>query len=164
MNRVLLTGRLTRDPELRSLPSGKTVTNFSVATNEYRKGEEYTEYHSVVTWERLAEICGQFLGKGQMVSLEGRLQTRRWEDDHKIKHYRTEIVASSVEMLSGRRKKDYAAETAAQALETQAEVMGLDPLGPDAYAEGGTEGDQALEAPDPGSAEAESVEAGAVAA
>ena len=144
MNRVMLTGRLTRDPELRSLPSGKTVTNFSVATNEYRKGEEYTEYHSVVTWERLAEICGQFLGKGQMVSLEGRLQTRRWEDERQIKHYRTEIVASSVEMLSGRRKKDYAAETAAQALETQAEVMGLDPLGPDDYAEG--EGAEAFEA------------------
>ena len=136
MNRVLLTGRLTRDPEMRSLPSGKTVTNFSVATNEYRRGEEYTEYHSVVTWERLAEICGQFLGKGQLVSLEGRLQTRRWEDDHKIKHYRTEVVASSGEMLSGRRKKDYAAETAAQALETQAEVMGLDPVGPDDYVEG----------------------------
>ena len=135
MNRVLLTGRLTRDPEMRTLPSGKTVTNFSVATNEYRTRDEYTEYHAVVTWERLAEICGQFLGKGQMVSLEGRLQTRRWEDDHKIKHYRTEIVASSVEMLSGRRKKDYAAETAAQALETQAEVMGLDPVGPDDYVE-----------------------------
>ena len=135
MNRVLLTGRLTRDPETRSLPSGKTVTNFSVATNEYRGGEERTEYHSIVTWERLAEICGQFLGKGQMVSLEGRLQTRRWEDDRRIKHYPTDIVASSVEMLSGRRKKDYAAETAAQALETQAEVMGLDPAGPDDYVE-----------------------------
>jgi single-strand DNA-binding protein len=135
MNRVLLTGRLTRDPEMRSLPSGKTVTNFSVATNEYRGGEERTEYHSIVTWERLAQICGQFLGKGQMVSLEGRLQTRRWEDERKVKHYRTEIVASSVEMLSGRRKKDYAAETAAQALETQAEVMGLDPTGPDDYAD-----------------------------
>ncbi len=127
MNRVLLTGRLTRDPELRSLPSGKTVTNFSLATNEYRGGEERTEYHAIVTWERLADICGQYLGKGQLVSLEGRLQTRHWEDDHKSKHYRTEIVANSVEMLSGRRKKDYAAETAAQALETQAEVMGIDP-------------------------------------
>ena len=70
-----------------------------MATNEYRGGEERTEYHSIVTWERLAEICGQFLGKGQMVSLEGRLQTRRWEDDHKIKHYRTEIVANSVDMM-----------------------------------------------------------------
>jgi single-strand DNA-binding protein len=133
MNRVLLTGRLTRDPEMRSLPSGKAVTNFSVATNEYRGGEEKTEYHTVVTWERLAEICGQYLGKGQMVSLEGRLQTRRWEDDRKFKHYRTEIVASSVEMLSGRRKKDYAAEAAAQALETQAELMGIDPAGGDDF-------------------------------
>jgi single-strand DNA-binding protein len=157
MNRVLLTGRLTRDPEMRSLPSGKTVTNFSVATNEYRRGEEYTEYHSVVTWERLAEICGQFLGRGQMVTLEGRLQTRRWEDDHKIKHYRTEIVASSVEMLSGRRKKDYAAETAAQALETQAEVMGLDPVGPDDYADG--EDAEALEASESEPAERETVAA-----
>ena len=157
MNRVLLTGRLTRDPEMRSLPSGKTVTNFSVATNEYRGGEERTEYHAIVTWERLAEICGQFLGKGQMVSLEGRLQTRRWEDDHKIKHYRTEIVASSVEMLSGRRKKDYAAETAAQALETQAEVMGLDPVGPDDYAEG--EGAERLEASESEPAERETVAA-----
>ncbi len=153
MNRVLLTGRLTRDPEMRSLPSGKTVTSFSVATNEYRGGEERTEYHSIVTWERLAQICGQFLGKGQMVSLEGRLQTRRWEDDRQIKHYRTEIVASSVEMLSGRRKKDYAAETAAQALATQAEVMGLDPLGPDDYTEG--EGSEGFEAGDPELAEAD---------
>ena len=127
MNRVLLTGRLTRDPEMRSLPSGKVVTNFSLATNEYRGGEERTEYHSVVTWERLADICGQYLGKGQLVSLEGRLQTRRWEDDRKIKHYRTEVVASNVEMLSGRRKKDYATEAAAQALQTQADVMGVDP-------------------------------------
>ncbi len=156
MNRVLLTGRLTRDPEMRTLPSGKTVTNFSLATNEYRKGEEYTEYHAVVTWERLAQICGQFLGKGQMVSLEGRLQTRRWEDDHKIKHYRTEIVASSVEMLSGRRKKDYAAETAAQALETQAEVMGLDPIGPDGY----VESDPSASAdPEPDPAESEAIAA-----
>jgi len=133
MNRVLLTGRLTRDPEMRTLPSGKAVTNFSVATNEYRGGEERTEYHAVVTWERLAEICGQYLGKGQLVSLEGRLQTRRWEDDRKIKHYRTEVVASNVEMLSGRRKKDYAAETAATALETQAELMGLEPVDGDDY-------------------------------
>ena len=147
MNRVLLTGRLTRDPEMRSLPSGKTVTNFSVATNEYRGREEHTEYHSIVTWERLAEICGQYLGKGQMVSLEGRLQTRRWEDERKIKHYRTEVVANSVEMLSGRRKKDYAAESAAQALETQAEVMGLDPArgddDPDADIDGDAVADEA---------------------
>jgi len=81
--------------------------------------------------DRLAEICGQYLGRGQLVSLEGRLQTRQWEDDRKIRHYRTEVVASNLEMLSGRRKKDYAAE----ALETQADVMGLDPTDADDYPE-----------------------------
>ncbi|KRT62978.1 MAG: ssb, single-strand DNA-binding protein, single-strand DNA-binding protein [Chloroflexi bacterium CSP1-4] len=127
MNRVLLTGRLTRDPELRTLASGKTVTQFSIATNDYRGGKEYSEYHSVVTWDRLAEICGQYLGKGQLVALEGRLQTRQWEDDKKIRHWKTEVVAASVEMLSGRRKKDYAAESAAEALVSQAEAMGIEP-------------------------------------
>ena len=126
MNRVLLTGRLTRDPELRTLSTGKTVTQFSLATNDYRGGKELSEFHSIVTWDRLAEICGQYLGKGQLVALEGRLQTRQWEDDKKLRHWKTEIVASSVEMLSGRRKKDYAAESAAEALISQAEAMGID--------------------------------------
>jgi single-strand DNA-binding protein len=130
MNRVMLTGRLTRDPELRKLASGKTVTQFAIATNDYRGGTEKAEYHNVVTWDRLAEICGQYLGKGQLVALEGRIQTRQWEDDSKARHWKTEVVASSVEMLSGRRKKDYAAESAAEALAAQAEAMGVDPLEP----------------------------------
>ena len=88
----------------------------------------FTEYHNVVTWDRLAEICGQYLGKGQLVALEGRLQTRQWEDDHKIRHWKTEVVAASVEMLSGRRKKDYAAESAADSLQAQAQKMGIDPV------------------------------------
>ena len=127
MNRVLLTGRLTRDPELRTLASGKSVTQFGVATNEYRGGAEKSEYHNVVTWDRLAEICGQYLGKGQLVAIEGRLQTRQWEDDKKVRHWKTEVVASSVEMLSGRRKKDYAVESAADALAAQAEALGVTP-------------------------------------
>ncbi len=81
----------------------------------------------MVTWDRLAEICGQFLAKGSLVSIEGRLQTRQWEDDAKLRHWKTEIVASSVEMLSGKRKKDYAAESAADALEAQASAMGFVP-------------------------------------
>lgn len=125
MNRVLITGRLTRDPELRTLASGKTVTQFSVATNDYRAGEERSEFHNVVTWDRLAEICGQYLGKGQMVAVDGRLQTRQWEDEKKARHWKTEIVAAHVEMLSGRRKKDYAAESAAEALAAQAQAMGF---------------------------------------
>jgi single-strand DNA-binding protein len=125
MNRVLIAGRLTRDPEMRKLASGKTVTTFSVATNDYRAGAEKAEYHSVVTWDRLAEICAQYLGKGQLITLEGRIQTRQWEDDAKQRHWKTEIVAAQVEMLSGKKKKDYAAESAANALETQAEVLGM---------------------------------------
>jgi single stranded DNA-binding protein len=83
MNKVMLVGRLTRDPELRTLPSGKHVTTFTIATNEYRgqNAGERTEYHACVAWDRLAEICGQFLGKGQLVDLEGRLQHRQWDDD-----------------------------------------------------------------------------------
>jgi single-strand DNA-binding protein len=126
MNKVLLTGRLTRDPEMRQLASGKTVTQFSLATNDYRGGgEKKAEYHSIVTWDRLAEICGQFLGKGQLVSVDGRLQTRQWEDDNKLRHWKTEIVAGNVEMLSGKRKKDYAVEAAAEALVAQAAAMGI---------------------------------------
>ena len=114
MNKVLLTGRLTRDPELRALASGSNVTTFAVATNEYRgNGKERAEYHNIVVWDRLAQVCGQYLGKGQQVAIEGRLQTRQWEDDRGQRHWKTEVVATSVEMLSGRRKRDYEAETLA---------------------------------------------------
>ncbi len=112
MNKVLLTGRLTRDPELRSLASGSSVATFAVATNEYRgNGKERAEYHNVVTWDRLAQVCGQYLGKGQQVAIEGRLQTRQWDDDRGTRHWKTEVVATSVEMLSGRRKRDYEADS-----------------------------------------------------
>jgi single-strand DNA-binding protein len=125
VNKVLLTGRLTRDPEMRALASGKHVTQFSVATNEYAgNGKERPEFHNIVTWDRLAEICGRYLGKGQQVALEGRIQTRTWDDDKGARHWKTEVVANSVEMLSGRRKKDYAAESAAEGLENQAARFG----------------------------------------
>jgi single-strand DNA-binding protein len=124
VNKVLLTGRLTRDPELRSLASGKSVTQFSVATNEYAGGKEKAEYHNIVTWDRLAEICGQYLGKGQQVAIEGRIQTRSWDDDQGKRHWKTEVVASHVEMLSGRKKKDYDAESAAESLAAQASALG----------------------------------------
>jgi single-strand DNA-binding protein len=122
VNKVLLAGRLTRDPEMRALASGKHVTQFSVATTEYAgNGKERPEYHNIVTWDRLAEICGRYLGKGQQVAIEGRIQTRTWDDDKGLRHWKTEIVASSVEMLSGRRKKDYAAESSADGLEAAGE-------------------------------------------
>lgn len=125
MNKVLLTGRLTRDPELRSLASGKHVATFTVASNEFiGGGREKAEYHPVVTWDRLAEIAGTYLGKGQQVAIEGRLQTRSWDDDRGQRHWKTEVVASHVEMLSGRRKKDYEAQQAADSLSAQAEQLG----------------------------------------
>ncbi len=140
MNKVLLTGRLTRDPELRVLASGKNVTTFSVATNEYvGGGKEKAEFHSVVTWDRLADICASYLGKGMTVAIEGRIQTRQWDDDHGSHHWRTEVVATAVEMLSGRRKKDYAAD----ALAARATALGLEPA---AAADGAADEDE----PEPG--------------
>jgi len=105
------------------------LTTFSVATNEYRGGNgERTEYHACVAWDRLAEICGQFLSKGQLVDVDGRLQTRQWDDDAGKRHWKTEIVVSSLEMLSGRSKKEYAREAEAVA------------TAPDAPAVAGTNG------------------------
>jgi single-strand DNA-binding protein len=129
MNKVLLTGRLTRDPELRSLASGSSVATFAVATNEFRgNGKERAEYHNVVVWDRLAQVCGQYLGKGQQVAVEGRLQTRQWDDDRGTGHWKTEVVASSVEMLSGRRKRDYEADSiGAQAADGSAPTDGISP-------------------------------------
>src|SRR5690349_270057 len=118
MNKVLIAGRLTRDPEMRALASGKHVTQFSVATTEYAgNGKERPEFHNIVTWDRLAEVCGRYLGKGQQVSIEGRIQTRTWDDEKGLRHCKTEIVATTVEMLAGRKKKDYAAESSADAIE-----------------------------------------------
>jgi len=127
MNRVLLTGRLTRDPELRTTAGGKAVAQFSVASHEFVGGKEKPEFHNVVTWDRLAETCGRYLGKGQQVAIEGRLQTRSWDDEKGTRHWKTEIVAANVEMLSGRRKKDYEAEQAADSLVAQAEALGEAP-------------------------------------
>jgi single-strand DNA-binding protein len=128
VNKVVITGRLTRDPEMRTLASGKSVTTFTVATNEFiGQGKEKSEYHPVVTWDRLAEIAGTYLGKGQQVAIEGRLQTRSWDDDRGQRHWKTEIVAGHIEMLSGRRKKDYEAQQAAEALAAQATAYGEAP-------------------------------------
>ena len=146
MNKVLLTGRLTRDPEMRSLASGKSVTTFTVASNEFiGGGREKSEYTAVVTWDRLAEIAGTYLGKGQQVAIEGRLQTRSWDDDRGQRHWKTEVVASHVEMLSGRRKKDYEAQQAADSLVAQAASLGeappSDPIPEDAGPAGDLAGD-----------------------
>ena len=107
VNKVILIGNLGSDPELRYTPSGAAVANFSVATNETwvdNNGErqERTEWHRVVAWTRLAEICGEYLKKGSKIYIEGRLQTRSWEGQDGTKRYTTEIVARDLQMLDTR--------------------------------------------------------------
>lgn len=104
LNRAMIIGNLTRDPEVRTTPSGQTVANFGVATNHVWTDsagvkQEKTEFHNLVAWGKLAEICGQFLGKGRKVYVEGRLQTREWEGQDGVKRYRTEIVVENMIML-----------------------------------------------------------------
>ncbi len=107
LNKVLIIGALGSEPEMRYTPSGKPVTSFSVAVSRgWRTSEgerkEATEWFNVVSWGNLAEICNQHLRKGSQVYIEGRLQTRSWEDGGGIKHYRTELVANEMIILDGR--------------------------------------------------------------
>jgi len=106
VNKVILVGRLGQNPEVRYTPSGAAVANFSVATNESwsdKNGQkqERTEWHKVVVWGKLAELCNQFLAKGRQVYLEGRLQTRQWQDKDGQTKYTTEIQAQTVQFLGG---------------------------------------------------------------
>lgn len=107
INKAMILGNLTRDPEMRYTPQGHAVTSFAVATNRQWNTEdgstkEATEFHNIVAWNKLAEICSQLLKKGSKVYIEGRLQTRNWEDDKGIKHYKTEIIADDMIVLSSR--------------------------------------------------------------
>ncbi len=104
LNRAQIIGNLTRDPELRYTPNGQAVASFGVATNRVyvdQSGEkkETVEFHDVVTWAKLAEICNQLLSKGRKVYVEGRLQTRRWEGQDGVNRQKTEIVAENVLVL-----------------------------------------------------------------
>lgn len=100
----MIIGNLTRDPEIRTTPTGQTVASFAVATNfiwtdQSGQKRDKAEYHNVVAWRRLAEICGQYLKKGSKIYLEGRLQTRDWVGQDGVKRYRTEIIAENMIML-----------------------------------------------------------------
>ncbi|NCO80211.1 single-stranded DNA-binding protein [bacterium] len=104
LNKVFLVGRLTRDPQVRTTPTGQTVCSFGLATNRIGKdpttGEtkKSTEYHNIVLWRRLAEIASQYLTKGSLVLIEGRLQTRSWQDSSGNQRSRTEIVAERMQL------------------------------------------------------------------
>lgn len=104
VNKVIFIGNLGADPELRYTAGGKAVATFNLATSEQWTGKdgektERTEWHRIVAWARLAEICGEYLRKGSQVFIEGRLQTRAWEDRDGNKRYTTEIVAQTMQML-----------------------------------------------------------------
>ena len=104
INKVILIGNLGSDPEIKISASGSTIANFTLATNERWKNsegvqQEQTEWHRVVAFGRLAEICGEYLHKGRQVYIEGRLQTRSWEDKEGTKRYMTEIVLRDMQML-----------------------------------------------------------------
>ena len=107
VNKVILVGNLGRDPELRYIPSGQAVANFTLATNEKWRdkegnNQERTEWHRIVVWGKSAENCAQFLQKGRSVYVEGKLQTQEWEDKDGNKRKTTEIVAQTVQFLGGR--------------------------------------------------------------
>ena len=115
LNKVMIIGRLTRDPETKTIPSGQTVASFSLATNRVwtdkaGQKQESVEYHNIVAWRRLAEICGQYLRKGSKIYIEGRLQTRSWDGQDGIKRYRTEIVANNMIMLDSKGSAPYPSE------------------------------------------------------
>lgn len=119
LNKVMLIGNLGKDPEVRYTPSGAAVASFNLATSERFKNksgewEERTEWHRVTLWSKLAEIAGEYLSKGKTVYIEGRLQTRKWQDNSGNERYTTEIVGEKMQMLSpkgeGRRGGDTTSE------------------------------------------------------
>jgi single-strand DNA-binding protein len=104
LNKVFLIGRLTQDPETKTTPSGQMVCSFSIATNRVwtnqatSQKQEKTEYHNIILWRRLAEIASQYLTKGSLLLVEGRIQTRSWQDNSGSKRYRTEIIAENIQL------------------------------------------------------------------
>lgn len=110
VNKAIIIGNLGRDPELKYMTSGDAVCNFTIATKDTWKDrdgnqQEKTEWHNIVAFKRLAEICGEYLKKGSQVYIEGRIQTRSWEDKDGVKKYFTDIVADRMQMLGRRDEK-----------------------------------------------------------
>jgi single-strand DNA-binding protein len=118
VNKVILIGRLGKDPEVKYTPSGAPVAKFSLATDEVfkdRSGEQqkHTEWHNIVAWNKLAEICGEYLTKGKLVYIEGRIRSRQWEDQAGNKRTAYEIIALGMQMLGSKAESERAAVAAA---------------------------------------------------
>lgn len=119
LNKAMVIGNVVRDPEMRATPGGQNVTSFSVATNFVWKDQagvrqEKAEFHNIVAWRRLAEITSQYLKKGSKVYIEGRMQTRSWDDPNGVKRYRTEIIAENMIMLDRAGNQDGQAPSASR--------------------------------------------------
>jgi len=111
INRIILVGHLGQDPEKRYTPSGAAVTTFTLATNERYKDrngdqQDKTEWHNIVAWNNLAEICAEYLHKGKQVYIEGKIQTRKWQDKDGNDRYTTEIIANQMQMLGSKAESD----------------------------------------------------------
>jgi single-strand DNA-binding protein len=137
VNKVIIIGNLTRDPELKQTQSGQAVATFGIATNREwvttaQDKKKSTEFHEVVAWARLAEICHQYLRKGKLVYLEGYLKTRSWEAENGEKRFRTEIVLQDMIMLEKRSGED---NTPSAPSEAEPDLAGID-----AYPDEGAEG------------------------
>jgi len=107
LNKAMIIGNITRDPELRNTPSGQSVASFSVATNliwtdQSGQQQKKTEFHNIIAWRKLAEVCSKYLHKGSKVFIEGRLQTTDWTGQDGVKRYRTEIIAENMIMLDSK--------------------------------------------------------------
>lgn len=104
LNKVVLIGRVTQDPEVKTIPSGQMVCTFGLATNrvwtnqDTKQKEEKTEFHNIVLWRRLAEIASQYVNKGSLILIEGRIQTRSWQDSSGNRRYKTEIVGENIQL------------------------------------------------------------------
>ena len=137
VNKVILVGNLGQDPEIRYTPGGAAVCNFSIATterwNSKQSGqlEEKTEWHRIVVWGKQAENCKEYLSKGRPVYLEGRLQTRSWDDKDGNKRYTTEVVAQTVQFLGGRSDGASSGGTSRSAAKPQADNDGPPPFDAD---------------------------------
>ncbi|MEJ2544267.1 MAG: single-stranded DNA-binding protein [Calditrichaceae bacterium] len=133
VNKVILIGRLGKDPDMRYTPSGTAVANFSMATNSAFKDsdgnwQDKTEWHNIVTFGRTAEIAGEYLKKGKLVYIDGRLQTSSWEDQNGQKRYKTEVVAGELQLIGSRGDGESSSDKASG--ETEEEVPATEDMPP----------------------------------
>jgi single-strand DNA-binding protein len=134
VNKVMLLGRLGADPQLKYTPSGKATVSFNLATNavwkdQEGKQQERTDWHRVTAWGKLAEIMGEWLKKGGLVFIEGRLQTRSYDDANGVKKYITEVVANEMEMLGGGKRGDAGGESGSAEGQSAPEAEGVPDAG-----------------------------------